>query len=81
MQPRGHREIVEVLLAHGADANIGDCYNRTAAEYAMSSNMGDCSTACLKGLTSLSAFCPLHEDEAKARSLIEAGADVTGDTR
>ena len=79
---RGHREIVEVLLAHGADVNIGDCYNRTAAEYAMSSNHGEI----VQLLVSKGAdISPLHfalymKDEAKARSLIEAGADVNGRT-
>jgi len=75
---RGHKETVEVLLEHGADVNIGDYYSRTAAEYAMSSNHGEI----VQLLVSKGAdISPLHfalymKDEAKARSLIEGGADV-----
>jgi len=79
---RGHKEIVEVLLAHGADVNIGDCYNRTAAEYAMSSNHGEIVQLLVSkgaGISPLQ-FALYMKDEAKARSLIEAGADVNGRT-
>jgi len=75
---RGHREIVEVLLAHGADVNIGAEYNMTAAEYAIDGNQ----TEIVQLLVSKGAdISPLHlalylKDEAKARSLIQAGVDV-----
>jgi len=75
----GHKEIVELLLAHGADVNIGGAdYNRTAAEFAMWSNH----TEIVQLLVSKGAdISPLHfalymKDEAKAKSLIEGGADV-----
>jgi len=75
----GHKEIVELLLAHGAGVNIGGAdYNRTAAEFAMWSNH----TEIVQLLVSKGAdISPLHfalymKDEAKARSLIEGGADV-----
>ena len=75
---RGHKEIVEVLLAHGADVNIGANYNQTAAEFAMRSNHREI----VQLLVSKGAdISPLHfalymKDEAKARRLIESGADV-----
>ena len=75
----GHKEIVELLLAHGADVNIGGAdYNRTAAEFAMWINHTDI----VQLLVSKGAdISPLQlalymKDEAKARSLIEGGADV-----
>jgi pectate lyase len=74
----GHKEIVEVLLAHGADVNIGAHYNLTAAEFAMQRNHNEV----VELLVSKGAdISPLHialymKDEAKARSLIESGADV-----
>jgi cytohesin len=75
---RGHKEIVEVLLAHGADVNIGDYYNRTAAEYAMSSNHGEIVQLLVSKGADISPlqFALYMKDEAKARSLIEGGADV-----
>jgi ankyrin repeat protein len=79
---KGHKEIVELLLAHGADVNIGAGYNRTAAEFAMRGNH----TEVVELLISKGAdISPLHlaiymKDEAKARSLIENGADVNSRT-
>ncbi|MBW2173360.1 MAG: ankyrin repeat domain-containing protein, partial [Deltaproteobacteria bacterium] len=79
----GHKEIVELLLAHGADVNVGGAnYNRTAAEFAMSRNH----TEIVQLLVSKGAdISPLHfalymKDEARARSLIEGGADVNRQT-
>jgi len=76
----GHKEIVELLLAHDVDVNIGEANdNRTAAEYAMRKNH----TEIVQLLISKGAdISPLHfalymKDEARARSLIEGGADVS----
>jgi len=75
---KGHKKIVGLLLAHGADANAGANYNRTAAEFAM----GEGHTEIVELLISKGAdISPLHfalymKDEARARSLIEGGADV-----
>jgi len=74
----GHKEVVELLLENGTKVNAGDNMNRTAAELAM--NRGHTEIAELlifKGAD----VSPLHfalymKDEAKAKSLIEAGADV-----
>jgi imidazolonepropionase-like amidohydrolase len=75
----GHKEIVELLLSHGADVNyVGEDWDKTAAEHAMNSNH----TEIVQLLISKGAdISPLHfalymKDEAKARSLIEGGADV-----
>jgi cytohesin len=74
----GHKKIVELLLAHGADLNASTSYDRTAAELAMSRGH----TEIVKLLVSKGAdISPLHlaiylKDVAKARSLIESGADV-----
>ena len=74
----GHKEIVELLLVHGADVNAGAYYIRTAAEFAMNSGH----TEIVELLISKGAdISPLHlalymKNEAKARSLIEGGADV-----
>ena len=74
----GHKKIVELLLAHGADLNASTSYGRTAAELAMSRGH----TEIVKLLVSKGAdISPLHlaiylKDVAKARSLIESGADV-----
>jgi len=79
----GHKEIVELLLAHGAEVNIGGAkYNRTAAEFAMNRNH----TEIFQLLVSKGAdISPLHfaiymNDEAKARGLIDGGADVNNRT-
>jgi ankyrin repeat protein len=77
---RGHKEIVELLLEHGADIHYYDHAHRvqTAAEYAMKYNH----TEIVQLLISKGAdISPLHfaiymKDEARARSLIEGGADV-----
>jgi imidazolonepropionase-like amidohydrolase len=75
----GHKKIVELLLAHGAEVNISEAkYNSIAAEFAMNRNH----TEIFQLLVSNGAdISPLHfaiymNDEAKARSLIETGADV-----
>jgi hypothetical protein len=74
----GHKKLVELLLAHGADLNASAWYDRTAAELAMSRGH----TEIVKLLVSKGAdISPLHlaiylKDVAKARSLIESGADV-----
>ncbi len=75
---RGHKEIVELLLVHGADVNAGAYLNLTAAELAMQRNHNEV----VELLVSKGADIPsLHlaiylKDKAKARRLIEAGADV-----
>jgi ankyrin repeat protein len=77
---RGQREIVELLLEHDADVHYQDKARRikTAAEYAMKNNH----TNIVQLLISKGAdISPLHfalymKDEARARSLIEGGADV-----
>ncbi|MHC4536722.1 MAG: ankyrin repeat domain-containing protein [Planctomycetota bacterium] len=77
---KGHKEIVELLLAHDADVNYHEKRRRvqTAAEYAMKNNH----TEIVQLLISKGAdISPLHfalymKDEARARSLIEGGADV-----
>jgi hypothetical protein len=74
----GHKEIVELLLAHSADVNAAAMYNRTAAEEAMKGGH----TEIVELLISKGAdISPLHfalymKDQAKAKSLIESGADV-----
>jgi len=75
----GHKEIVEVLLAGGADVNAGNTYDElTAAELAMEANHIEV----VKLLIAKGAdICALHfaihmKDYAKAKSLIESGADV-----
>jgi ankyrin repeat protein len=76
----GHKEVVELLLANGADVNAG---NGTAAELAMNSGH----TEIVELLMSKGAdISPLHlaihlKDEAQARSLIKAGADVNKRTK
>jgi ankyrin repeat protein len=79
---KGHREIVELLLAHDADVGIGEHLGRTAAEFAMRSSH----TEIVQLLISKGAdISPLHfalymKNEAKARGLIDSGADVSSRT-
>jgi len=81
---KGHKDIVELLLAHGADVNVGGAnYNRTALEFAMQSNHMEIVQLLISKGADIS---PLHfaiyiKDEAKAKSLIEGGADVNKRTR
>jgi ankyrin repeat protein len=79
----GHMEIVESLLKNGADVNVKEeYYSRTATEIAMGRNHNEI----VELLVSKGAdIPPLHlaiylKDEAKARSLIEGGADVNNRT-
>jgi pectate lyase len=74
----GHKEIVELLLANGADVNAGGYYNKTAAEYAMGANHREIVELLISKGADIS---PLHfaiyiKDQAKAKSLIENGADI-----
>ena len=75
----GHKEIVELLLANGADVNIGErYYSRIAAEFAMKKGHDEIVKLLVSKGTNISA---LHlalylKDKAKARRLIEAGADI-----
>jgi pectate lyase len=79
---QGHKKTVELLLANGADVNSKGRGNRTAAEFAMQGNHNDV----VELLVSKGAdISPLHmalymKDEAKAKSLIEGGADVNKPT-
>jgi len=74
----GHKEIVELLLASGADVNAGGYYNKTAAEDAMRADHREIVELLISKGGDIS---PLHfalyiKDQAKAKSLIESGADV-----
>jgi len=75
----GHKEIVELLLANGADVDIGErYYNRIAAEFAMNKGHDEIVKLLVSKGSNISA---LHlaiylKDKAEARRLIEAGADV-----
>jgi hypothetical protein len=79
----GHKEIVELLLEHGADVNVGNAINkRIAAEFAMDNNHTEVAQLLISKGSDIS---PLHlaiymEDEIKAKSLIEGGADVNSRT-
>jgi ankyrin repeat protein len=78
----GHKEVVEFLLDRGADVNAGMNLNRTAAELAMDNDHNDIAELLISKGADIS---PLHlaismKDEAKARSLIEGGADVNKQT-
>jgi ankyrin repeat protein len=74
----GHKEVVELLLEHGADVNAKVGYNKTAAEFAMWGHHSEV----VELLVSKGAdISPLQmaiylKDEVKAKSLIEGGADV-----
>ncbi|MFZ2149018.1 MAG: ankyrin repeat domain-containing protein [Sedimentisphaerales bacterium] len=75
----GHKEIVEVLLAAGADVNAGSTYNElTAAELAMEANHIEVVKLLIAKGADISAlhFAIHMKDYAKAKSLIESGADV-----
>jgi cytohesin len=77
----GYKEIVEVLLAAGADVNVktGYYYNkRTAAELAMEENHNELVRLLIvKGADISALHFAIHmKDYAKAKSLIEAGADI-----
>jgi ankyrin repeat protein/beta-lactamase regulating signal transducer with metallopeptidase domain len=80
----GHKEIVELLLANGVDVNSGSYwFKQTAAEYAMDVNRNEIVELLISKGADIS---PLHfalhmKDRAKARSLIEGGADVNKRTR
>ncbi len=75
----GHKEIVEALLAGGADVNAGSTYNElTAAELAMEANHIEVVKLLIAKGADISAlhFAIHMKDYAKAKSLIESGADV-----
>ena len=75
----GHKEIVEVLLAGGADVNAGSTYDElTAAELAMEANHIEVVKLLIAKGADISAlhFAIHMKDYAKAKSLIESGADV-----
>lgn len=75
---QGHQQIVELLLQSGANVNTRGYLNRTAVESAMSGGH----TEIVELLIAKGAdVSPLHlaihmKDKAKARNLIEGGADV-----
>ncbi|MFH1882065.1 MAG: ankyrin repeat domain-containing protein [Planctomycetota bacterium] len=75
----GYKEIIELLLENGADVNIRvKYYNLTTAEIAMNNNHNKVVELLIAKGADIS---PLHlalymKDEAKAKSLIEGGADV-----
>ena len=76
----GYKEVVELLLKHGADVNAGVGYhNETAAVFALRGHHSEVVELLISnGADDVS---PLHlavsaGDEAKARSLVEGGADV-----
>ena len=76
----GHNQIVELLLEHDAEINAG---NRTAAELAMNNGHIEIVELLMSKGADIS---PLHlalrmKDEVKARSLIEAGADINKRTK
>jgi len=80
---KGYMEIVELLLANGADVNIGrEMNNRTAAEFAMRGNHTEIVELLISKGADISPlnFALYMKDEARVRSLIEDGADVSRPT-
>jgi ankyrin repeat protein len=75
----GHKEVAELLIANGADVNSRERYSgRTPVELAMNGNHNEVAELLISKGADIS---PLHfalhmADPAKARSLIEGGADV-----
>ena len=79
----GQKDVVELLLENGAKVNAGAGFKRTAAEFAMDRGHNDIVELLIAKGADVS---PLHlaismKDEAKARSLIESGADVNQKTQ
>ncbi|MEJ2700924.1 MAG: ankyrin repeat domain-containing protein [Sedimentisphaerales bacterium] len=74
----GHKEIVELLLVNGVDVNSGNIYDQTPAEVAMEANHNEIVKLLMsKGADVSPLLVAVHmKDLAKARNLIEAGADV-----
>jgi len=76
---QGHKEMVELLLANGAEVNAGtNFYKGTPAEFAMSAGHNEVVELLISKGADIS---PLHfalnvGDMAKAKNLIESGADV-----
>jgi ankyrin repeat protein/beta-lactamase regulating signal transducer with metallopeptidase domain/Tol biopolymer transport system component len=76
----GLKEVVEVLLAKGANVNVGafGSENKTAADFAMESNHSEIVELLFSKGADISALhvALLRKDRAKAKDLIENGADV-----
>ncbi|MBL7185843.1 MAG: ankyrin repeat domain-containing protein [Phycisphaerae bacterium] len=79
----GHKEIVKVLLAHGADVNAGNHFNLTPARLAMEAGHIEIVELLIsKGADVTPLHLAVHmKDLAKAKSLIEGGADVNKRTQ
>jgi ankyrin repeat protein len=80
---QGHKEIVELLLANGADVNAStNFYMKTPAEFAMGAGHNEVAKLLIsKGADISPLNFALHMgDLAKAKSLIEGGADVNKPT-
>jgi cytohesin len=76
----GFKEIVEVLLAKGANVNVGafGSENKTAADFAMENNHSEIVELLFSKGADISALhvALQRKDRAKAKDLIENGADV-----